>query len=212
MNCTDAINRRSYPRRRIDRRKGKSRVPPVIYESCSSRRLSFLSVSHAFISSRRRLPLAPPPSLHTAAVRPRRHHSPPPACTPSRRRRALALAQRRPCAPALPPALATAVRRHSKSPPRTLALTQRHPRAQQPTQQRRLHFSTPQSHPQHPSPSARQVLDVLPEPLFSRRVRVPHTASRDGSRKEKGQGSRGREARSQADSRREGGREGRDGG
>ena len=160
----------------------------------------------------RRLPLAPPPSLHTAAVRPRRHHSPPPACTPSRRRRALALAQRRLCAPALPPALATAVRRHSKSPPRTLALTQRHPRAQQPTQQRRLHFSTPQSHPQHPSPSARQVLDVLPEPLFSRRVRIPHTASRDGSRKEKGQGSRGREARSQADSRREGGREGRDGG
>jgi len=34
------------------------------------------------------------------------------------------------------------------------------------------------------SPSARQVLDNLPEPLFtllSRRVRVPHTTSRDGS-------------------------------
>ena len=159
----------------------------------------------AFPSRRRRLS-TPPPCARAATT----HLTP--ACTPSRRRRALALAQRRPCAPALPPALATAVRRHSKSPPRTLALTQRHPRAQQPTQQRRLHFSTPQSHPQHPSPSARQVLDVLPEPLFSRRVRVPHTASRDGSRKEKGQGSRDREARSQADSRREGGREGRDGG
>jgi len=62
------------------------------------------------------------------------------------------------------------------------------------------------------SPSARQVLDVLPELLLSRRVRVPHTVSQDGSRKEEGEGGRGREAHSQADSCREGGREGRDGG
>jgi len=70
--------------------------------------------------------------------------------------------------------------------------------------------------------SARRVLDELPEPLvalFSRHVRVPGllhhnlaTASRDGSREEEGEGGCCREARPQADSRRERGREDRDGG
>ena len=83
--------------------------------------------------------------------------------------------------------------------------------------------STPQPHDAAAAPrrsrtrsifsaGARQVLDDLPGLLLSRRVRVPHTVSRDGSREEEGEGSCGREARSQADSCREGGREGRDGG
>ena len=84
--------------------------------------------------------------------------------------------------------------------------TTRHPRSST------LHRSHSRSHSAF-SLSARRVLDVLPEPLlalFSRRVRVlalPRhslaTASRDGSRKEEGEGGCCREARPQADSRRE---------
>ena len=164
-------------------------------------------------------------SLHAAAARlkpPRASLAPPPPshCAAT-------------CAPPQPPHLATAQQPFSSAPPAQQLC------AAACTRSRRRRHTTPSPPHESPSPSAavlhailvlraaaprrshirstfspsaRQVLDVLPEPLFSHRVRVPHTVSQDGSRKEKGEGSRGREARSQADSRREGGREGRDGG
>ena len=89
MNCTDAINRRSNPRRRIDRCKGKSRVPPVIYESCSSRRLSFLCFARIRLEP-------PPPSLLAAAVSPHRRRAPaPPPLAAARPTRAAAAAPSR---------------------------------------------------------------------------------------------------------------------
>ena len=166
------------------------RVPPVIYLSCPPPVPFFLSVSPASlpsraaaaVSSRRRYtsPLstaAPSPTpLLTATVANRRSKPPP---------RVLALAQRRPCAPA-PPARASVLLRRPHVPLSPSAAV--HPR---------LQASTPFT-PQPQPITARQVLDRLSE--------------QDGPREEEGEGGRCREARSQADSCREGGREGRDGG
>ena len=160
---------------------------------------SFLSVSPASLPSRaaaafpsrRRRSSTPPPCARaaTADVRPRRS-------------RTLAAPPCHAAPPAQPFCAACARSRHH----RRLHLTPPPPLSSQPTQPRRCsrtlcrprsRASTPFT-PQPQPISARQVFDRLPV--------------RDGSRKEEGKGSCGREARSQADSCREGGRVDREGG
>ena len=177
------------------------RVPPVIYLSCPPPVPFFLSVSPASL-----------PSRAAAAISSRRHYTSP-----------LSTA-----APSPTPLLTTTVaNRHSKPPPRVLALAQRHPRAPasparasvllrrphvSPSSSAavhpRLQASTPQ--PQSPRLQASTPFTPQPQPITARQV-LDRLSEQDGPREEEGEGGRCREACSQADSCR-GGREGRDGG
>ena len=167
MNYTDAINRRSYPRRRIDRRKGKSRVPPVIYVPCPRPLFSqFILLAAAAplphpTRSRRRRSTSPPP--YAATVGPR-HRSTPSSharaaafVPPARLLRRLSAHNRhRVAAACAPPLLPPA--RSSTSP---------HPsQANQATSPTQRKFATRKTLLVHPR-LARQVLGVLPEPSRS---------------------------------------------
>ena len=137
-------------------------------------------------ASRRRRRFTPPLPRSTRRLPAHRHAAAATLCTPARSRAPLARA----VSPA--PPVHSRCSRRLRAPPvhlRRLCTSAAHADAHEAvhprhTPQPRLH-ATRRSHSTH-SRLARQVLDVLPELLLSRRVRVPHTASRDGSRKEEG--------------------------
>ena len=177
--------------------------PPVIYESCSSRRLSSFSVSPASLHleppprpnsiPRRRSPARPPsPLRHSprAAVRHPRHQRQAAAAASCHHRKPIAAR-----APAPLHAVTTAATRRSAA--------------------YATHLHSP-AQPSHPVLTGCSSFCLSRSSHCFRAAFVfPHThatARRDGSREEEGEGGRGREARSQADSCRERDREGRDGG
>ena len=124
---------------------------------------------------------------------------------PLLRRRSPTAAQRAarrlpsPCSTALPPSRRSTAPR-APAPPA-------HPRHAPPSHALSRHSHTPC----HPRSRAFTLFTPQPQPFSARQV-FDSLSVRDGTREEEGKGSCGREARSQADSSREGGREGRDGG
>ena len=146
----------------------------------------------------------------------RRRFKPPPLHIAALHRRALAHA---------------AAHRHGRQPPFQAAAARPRARPAPPVRtcaaRARLRAPAPPVHPCHAPPShalsrhshtpchprSRAFTLFTPQPqTFSARQVFVFLPDRDGSREEEGKGSCGREARSQADSCREGGREGRDGG
>ena len=157
--------------------------------------------------SLRRLPSAPPacPQPRAVVCLRSRHHSRARLHAHRAARATTCAAYARSCCSSPAPAPPT---RRPRAPPCSL----RRPHVPPSPSAAVLHAFTPSTpQPQPPRLQASTPFTPQPQPISARQV-LDKLPVRDGSREEEGKGSCGREARSQADSCREGGREGRDGG